>query len=334
MSHKNAIVVLACLLAAPPALSADKADKIRPEDLLARARSEEILWTKGTPPLAMQAQLQVADGKGGWINGEYTFDWESPAEWREEIRFSNYYRLRIGSQEGYWQATNLNYQPELVFELDELLRLKRTLKLEQGERLSKVHIRRRGTVSEECSEAKGKFGTSRALCFDGTAGELLSIDYPSTESGNASDISRVEYSSFKTVDGKSIPFEIQGFRGGEPALVMTIAKIEAMPENEAGLFERPAKSEFWATCDDRTDPEVIHTVVPNFPDPMGSAESVTLYVVIDVDGSPSQIAVIQGGDSELEAATIAAVRHWRYKPAMCGQTPVRTEGEQTFTIHQ
>ncbi|HTU33461.1 MAG TPA: energy transducer TonB [Candidatus Acidoferrum sp.] len=314
------------------ALGGAKKPEISPEALIGRARSQEILWQKGTPPTVMRADLQLSDGKGGWVRGEYRFYWMSLSQWREEIRFGDYYRVRTGGEKGYWQTSNLEYQPEVIFDVDKLVSLKKALRIGGQETLSKVQTRRMGGASEHCAEVRGRSRRDSTLCFDGSGGELLTIDYPVTEPGNPSEISRVEYSSFKPVETRSIPFEIQGFHGRRPALVITITKIEAMPEHDLGLFQPPPKSEFWASCDEVTDPDLTHVVFPDAPRPVEFAKSVTLYLVVEADGSPSHITVIEGQDPGVEAAAVAAARQWRYKPATCGNSPVRKEVETTLTV--
>src|SRR5437773_9015270 len=76
--------------------------------------------------MLMQAELQVFDAKGSPVHGDYTLDWVSPSKWREEIRFGQYERLRVGDAKGYWQTTGLSYQPQIIFQLDTLLHLKRS----------------------------------------------------------------------------------------------------------------------------------------------------------------------------------------------------------------
>ncbi|MGH9736674.1 MAG: energy transducer TonB [Candidatus Acidiferrales bacterium] len=313
-------------------LCAAKDNKIDPAALITRALSREILWQKGFPPTLMRADLRMARGTGGKVLGEYGFYWAFPSQWREEVKLGTYYRIRVGSEKGYWQVSNLQYQPEVVFELDGLLSLKKLLKIAGSEPLSKVHVRKRDGISEYCAEVKGKRLRNSTLCFDESTGELLSVDYPMTEIANPSEISRLEYSGFKAIEGKSIAFEIHGFHGREPVLGITITKIAAMPEHDAGLFERPAQSQFWATCDELTDAALTHMVFPDPPRPVEFTKSVTLYLVVEADGTPSHITVIQGQDPGVEAAAIVASRQWRYKPAMCGKTPVRQEIETALTV--
>jgi TonB family protein len=325
---KAAFILYVSLLLAGAAQCRQKGEKISPEGLLARARSEEILWTKGTPPTLMSATLQLRGGKNGPVGGEYSFYWASPSQWREELKLGTYYRTRVGGEKGYWQASNLEYQPEIVFEFDKLLSVKGALRFAEHENLTKVHVRREGAVLQDCSDVKGKFGRVSTLCFDDSTGELLSVDYRQNLLG----ISRIEYSFFKTVDGKSIPFVIHGFHGREPTLVMTITKVEPMPEHDAGLFQLPGSSQFWPSCDGVIDPEPVHMVLPDAGGPVEFTKSVTLYLLVGTDGLPSRIAVIDGGDPELDRAAIKAARQWRYKPAMCGNSPVPAEISTILTV--
>lgn len=328
--RKTVLAFFVCFVfSASATLCATKDNRIDPAVLIARARSQEIFWQKGSQPIAMRADLRMPGGK---VLGEYGFYWASPSQWREEVKLGTYYRIRIGSEKGYWQASDLQYQPEVVFELDGLLSLKRLLKVAGNEPLSKIHVRRRSGMSEYCTEVKGKRLSNSTLCFDESTGGLLSVDYPMAEPANPSAISRLEYSAFKTIEGKSIPFEIQGFHGGEPVLGLTITRIGAMPEHDAGLFEHPTQSQFWASCDDLVDAALVHMVFPDPPRPVEFTKSVTLYLVVETDGSPSHITVIQGRDPGVEAAAIVAARQWRYKPATCGETPVRQEIEVALTV--
>ena len=52
---------------------------------------------------------------------------------------------------------------------------------------------------------------------------------------------------------------------------------------------------------------------------------VIIYAVNETDGRLSNMAIIHRAPPNLEAAALEAVRQWRYKPATCGQAPIRTE---------
>jgi len=77
------------------------------------------------------------------VHGDYSLDWVSPSKWREEIRFGKYERLRVGDANGYWQTNGLNYQPEIIFQLDTMLHIKDTIRVRSKQSLGKVKNRGR-----------------------------------------------------------------------------------------------------------------------------------------------------------------------------------------------
>jgi len=82
--------------------------------------------------------------------------------------------------------------------------------------------------------------------------------------------------------------------------------------------------------------KLIHTVAPIFPE-AAKAEGINgvveLDVVIDEEGSVTNIAVISG-DPVLRQAAIDAVKQWRYSPTMLNGVPipVRAEVRVTFRL--
>jgi hypothetical protein len=116
------LLSVGCLiLAASGVCYASKEEPSGPEALVSRARMQQDIWAEGTPPMSMRAEIQFSDAKGVMTQGQYIFDWVSPSRWREEIRLANYDRLRVRDDKGYWQKSTLNYQPEIIFQLDLLL---------------------------------------------------------------------------------------------------------------------------------------------------------------------------------------------------------------------
>src|ERR1700687_3119449 len=135
---KSSVLIFACLFLANVVWCADKEEAASPEALISRALLREEIWTAGTPPMLMRAELQVSDAKGAPVYGDYTFDWVSPSQWREEIRFGNYERLRVRDAKGYWQKTGLRYEPEIIFQLDSILFLKAALRVGSKQTLGKI----------------------------------------------------------------------------------------------------------------------------------------------------------------------------------------------------
>jgi TonB family protein len=327
-AHKSVAFIFAFLFMADAAWSANKEEPTSPEALISRARSQEEIWTDGTPPMLMRAELQVFDAKGSPVHGDCSLDWVSPSKWREEIRFGKYERLRVGDAKGYWQTSGLSYQPEIIFQLDTLLHLRDAFKVRSKQSLGKVKDREKAGLRQKCTEVKWTKAIERIMCFDDANGALVSVDYPRGENQNLPEISRIEYGAFSTVSGKLVPNEIRALKDRKVIATVRVLEIARITEENPALFNVPANAEFWPQCDDMLEPELLDRVQPRYPTSARTNREqgrVILYAVVEADGSLSRMAIIHRATPDLEAAAVEAIRRWHYKPAACGQTPIRSE---------
>ncbi len=138
--------------------------------------------------MLMRAEVQVSDAKGSLVHGDYTFNWVSPSQWKEEIRFGGYVRLRVRDAKGYWQKSGLSYQPEIIFHLDRMLHLKDAVKVGSKQTLGKVKNREKSGIRQQCTEVKWAWGTERIMCFDEANGALISVEYPRGDRQNPPEI--------------------------------------------------------------------------------------------------------------------------------------------------
>lgn len=327
-NNTNKFLIFAWFLLACGFCSAGQEDASSPETLIAQARKTQQIWTDGTPPLQMRAEIQVLDSKGVMTPGQYTVNWVAPSRWREELRIANYERLRVHDAKGYWQKSTMSFQPEIIFQLDTLLDLEKVLRIAAKQSLGKVKSHKKDGASQRCTEVKWTSGTDRVLCFDETSHNLVSVEYPTPESQNPPDISRIEYGGFDNVGEKRIPLEIRALRNRKVVLEVKVLEITHDSEENSALFAAPPNSLFWMQCDDMQEAEVVSRVQPMYP---SSARSnfeqgrVIFYAVVETDGTLSHSTVIQRATPALESAAADAIRQWRYKPASCGSTPIRVE---------
>ena len=326
--NKSVVFIFALVFLANPAWSADKEEPASPEELISRARSQEEIWAQGTPPMSMRAELQVFDAKGTPVHGDYSLDWVSPSKWREEIRFGKYERLRVRDAKGYWQTSGLSYQPEIIFQLDTLVHIKDAFKVRSKQSLGKVKNREKAGLQQKCTEVKWAKATERIMCFDVANGALVSIEYPRGENQNPPEMSRIEYGAFNVVGGKLVPYEIRALKDGKVVASVKVLETTKITEENSALFSVPVNAEFWAQCDDMQEAELLDRVQPRYPTSARTNREqgrVILYAVVEADGSLSHMAIIHRATPDLEAAAVEAIRHWHYKPAACGQTPIRVE---------
>lgn len=266
MTRKKAAAVVLILTAlCAPQCMANK-EKMKPGALLAWARSEESLRAANVPPLLMRAELDVSGSHGGSAKGGYVLVWVSPSQWREEIKFKGYDRLRVGAQNGYWQTSTLNYRPEFVNQLEEMLYIERVTLLSEDETLAGIERRNKHGVKEDCTQVRSKFVDNQRLCFNVANGTLLSVDNP------IMGISRIEYSQFNSVDGKIVPYETRALdSGGRVVADIKVTEIGELPQNIAGLFTAPPNAEFWDICEHMRQPKALKQPKPLFPSALRSS---------------------------------------------------------------
>jgi len=324
------ILVLAASFFSPIARCASE-EAADPERLLSKARSQQV-WDERTPPLRIKAELGVGGANGTTAQGDYIFDWVSPTEWREEIKFANYERLRVRDAKGYWQKSTLDYQPMLVYELSGMLHVKDVLRVRSVQTLGKVKSREKDGVRQSCVAVNWAKATDRVLCFDESNDTLISIEYPQNDRSAPPPISRIEFGAFHSVGAKLVPFEIRAFKEGKTVATVKVLEITEVKEVNTALFNPPSDAVLWPQCDDMQDAEPVERVPLNYSPVTRTiaAKRVILYAVIEENGSLSHVTVIQGANPDMNTAAFEAFRRWRYKPAQCGQTPIRAETSMYF----
>lgn len=305
-----------------------KEETVLPESLVARASKSQDFWSDGTPPVKVRTAIEIVDAKGKTTPGQYLVTWISPSRWREELEIANYKRLRVHDGQGYWQQSTLDFQPEIIFQLDSILDLKTALKIGTKQVLGKLKTRDKDGVQQRCVEVKQATGTERILCFDEANSSLMSVEYPRLENQIPPEIARVEYSAFNKLGDKRIPYEMTAFHGRTVVVKAKITDVTPVTEIDAKLFSPPPNAEFWPQCDDVQSPELVNRVQPRFPTTAkmnGEEGRVRFYAVIQTDGTLSHLTLIQRATPTLESAAFDALRQWRYKPASCGSTLIRVE---------
>ncbi|MGK4002151.1 TonB family protein [Sorangium sp. So ce1036] len=93
----------------------------------------------------------------------------------------------------------------------------------------------------------------------------------------------------------------------------------------AGALAAPA-ARAQAPSDAAVPPHVLEHVDPVYPAERlaeGVDTTVTLFVTVEKDGTVSDATVAESGGEGFDEAAIAAVRRWRFSPAMRGGAPVR-----------
>jgi TonB family protein len=319
------------LMAAAPSATSDE---LSLDGLVARARTVEQLWTTGTPPMGLRGEIQIPTAGGPTVTGQYSFAWASATQWREEIRFANYKLIRVGAPNGYWQENDLDYQPKIIFRLEELLHLERQFRTPSNLTFGKVKERKKDGPAERCGDVSWNKDVQRRLCFNEATETLSSVEFPEREN-NPDEVSRFEYREFRTIAGKLFPYEVRALNVRGTFAVFKVLQIAPLAADTSALFKPPDDGVFWDQCSYMFEPQLLNKVQPKYPEAARAkleSGSVWLYGVIEKDGMVSHITPIQRATPLLDDAAVKAVSQWRYKPASCNGVPIRKETSVSVTF--
>ena len=220
-------------------------------------------------------------------------------------------------------------QPEVVFELDNLLNIKSTLKVSPNQTLGKINHKNENGVRVSCVEVKGTNWTERKLCFDESKGLLISVEFPTPSQMNPPEVSRIEFSEFANWEDKIVPHRIRALNGKKEVAGVTVVGLSKMANVNSAAFDPPKDSELWGACAEDVQPAtLINRVQPQYPESARrnrTSGTVKFYAAIEADGTVSHLAIIHPAAPELESAAGQAMSQWRYKPVTCAGTPGRVE---------
>lgn len=332
--------VLVLYLLSPLCLVAtDKSDSSSPQLLISTAIDHSDLW-KASAPMTLRGTIELVQ-RGRTASGTYQLAFGSNARWREDVRFANFSRTRIGIGGEYSQSMPVNYQPVFMFWLDRMIHLQRALSSSPKDAFGKVREIRKNDIRVRCSEVRAQVRIfDRTICFDSATGTLVEIDYPTPKNSNPPEIDRIQYSDFRKQGDKLIPFHIESSKSGKPIMTLQITEISADSQSDSlTSIDIPSGSTLWSTCGADKTPELATKIFPQYPSQARVSRqsgNVILYGIIEADGRLSNLRVLHSASTLLDAAAMDAVRQWRYESVLCDGTAVRVETliEVNFSLRE
>ena len=144
-----------------------------------------------------------------------------------------------------------------------------------------------------------------------------------------------QYSDFRRVGKRFVPYRITGTHWGKAVLDIKLDKV-ALDSETVSQLPTPAEGSLKrAGCLSPTLPTLKHSEFPGFPmsgPQVNSLRRVMLYALIGSDGSVKNATVTQTGGQAFDSSALEAVRRWQYEPAKCGDTPVEFETELSLNF--
>ncbi len=303
----------------------DLAARAQATALFAKALAVSDLRSPGSPPFEMRATITIDQRFGKPESGSYLLKWASPDQWREEIHFANYTRIRIGGKNQYWQSRTSSYELGPLLQLDQGLNFLKNLHAWSNPifvadlKTIKLHQQKAHGVKVNCVTLVRRDGEYDSdYCFDPATGTL--------DSANS-----VEFSNFISFAGKYFPRNVRTEQQPSATPVtLQVNSISPIANTNSADFRPSSDSTVWPSCDAPDTLPVIKTrVLPVYPIRERTAHvegAVFFYALIDTDGRVTNLTVLAApGDSDLVNSATAAVNQWKYAPETCSGTPVPVE---------
>jgi TonB family protein len=333
---------IACFLAAlalvPAAQAHGKQHKVTAVQVFLDAANRTDLRSTGSPPFELLSDITL-DIRGTRLNGNYLLLWVSPDQWREEVVFPGYLRIKVKTASGIWLHRSLNYEVPSVVDLDNAInfgeQLRRYAKLHPG----KFKIRRALGTGVECSRVHTDGfvhqvddfvhldASDEDFCFSSGQPVLNTVLFPKGAT-LAPNLTSIEYSDFVPFGAKLYPHTIRLFSQNDPFLTLSVERLASLVQPRAADFAPPQDALFEATCTDPVKLKLLNQVLPVYPSgeaAAGHTARVILYVLIAADGSVKRAHVVFPAPPDFDAAALAAVRQWRFRPESCSGKPTALE---------
>lgn len=248
------LAVARCACARPDKDSAARAQAIA---LFAKALAVSDLRAPGSPPFEMRATITVEQTHGKpSVTGAYLLKWASPNQWREEIHFPNYTRVRIGGKNLYWLSRTIPYESQPVLQLNRELDFLEELHIWSrdaavaGLGAIKFHQQKVHRIKLECVTLEPKkHNYGPRYCFDPVTGTL---------DRNGS----IEFSNFISFAGKYFPGDIRDEEKSAAPVIFHVTSILPLGKTDSAEFQPTAGSVAWPSCD---DPDALPTLESQVP---------------------------------------------------------------------
>jgi hypothetical protein len=306
------VLSAAVLIAAVPGLHAK-------EDSAAQGLLHTVLAQHGFLEAASSPVLLEADFTGQAnvpMQGHFKLRWESTDHWWSRVDFGPFQQILIRNGQMEYTLRNYEYTPLQVTELFRLFDPGGELAATETRGLS---FRTDRGVKVECVQARfmESFDGYREFCADASSHDLLSnswLDGP--------DQSRSQrFADYVQLNQLRYPRELDMFMNSSRMITARITTFKSMPF-DLGLLQPPQGAMERHKCLDLKRPEPVKKKEIHFEKRPEFAAQNELIVTVSTDGSVSDLHLLQSGGSNLDAPSLATLKEWKFKPAMCGNQPV------------
>ena len=312
-------VVICCLATGTFLRALDKRRKAEASELMQKVHEVCDIRAPGSPPFHMEGHFTFFGMAQGTSDGQYVLDWASHDQWREEISFPGFSQTRVRGKDKIWLRRNIHFRPLRIEQLVNALSLSHSGTLQRERKIKTFRRKRIDGKSLDCVESQSGNWTTQS-CFDPLKDVIIreSDAFSTTEFINYADLGEKLYPRISRVP-----------QDDKPAVKVELTAQLVTGDPDPQLFLPPDGSVEWRTCANPEFPIPIAEPEPPYPDSAKRAHiegHVVAYILIAPSGAVSRAAILKSPGPEFDAGTLETLKtKWKFKPAMCGNTPVPSE---------
>lgn len=313
--------------------SKDAAARAQATALFAKALAVSDIRAPGSPPFELQGTIDVRGAGAKVANGTYLLKWAAPDKWREEIHFPNYFRIRVGGKNEYWQVRSIDYETLPVYVFSVTFDFARTLRVNLNDPdwngKYKLHIKSK-KVSDHQAQCVVR-NTDSILqdddfCFDSDQATLLLMENHPFGFG----FNLVEFDDFNPFGGKIFPNLTTLLDGKRPIEEFRASQISALGPVDDSQFAPPESATLYADCpagSSGASKILSHPELKLLPDvgDFKTGSTVATYSMIGPDGLTHNIKVLGQASQKLADSLVEMLHGMRYAPPTCTGNPLPEE---------
>jgi len=324
---KVVLYAAGCALLSLIAFETSFGNRTRPDDdqekqaqsLLGQARELTDIRSSGSHPFRLIASVQLFDGKASAAQGMYTLMWESPAVWRDEIKFADYSEIRVAAVDKLLVSRTPRVLPLEIFRLFALLDFPQVLHPAPNARFGKVKERTRNGAHERTVEM-GRWIVS----LDDSSPLPVRVEDKSFHFG-------FKFEDYLSFVGHKFPRTLTEFVASNKTLAQVRLEELAEATFDSSAFLPPQGASVLRWC---PQPEPARLMDRGDVRPMPAQlrelaqHVVAVYGIIGTDGRWHDLAVVKSAGQQLDSYWMTQKLQERYSPANCGGVPVEQESVQ------
>lgn len=324
---RNRLGVLSILCISLTAFAENKALRQQAEALWAKAEDLSKLDPQKMTPYHEEATFTLHGLANGDLKGKYHKEFADENDWIEEFRAGDYQKISIHQNKELYKHENSEFTPHSIQLLSEAL-AGRSIQHFQNEIVKKIRTETIGGVNAICvySEVPKSLVEKQVVCVSQPDGALLRQTFMQHTTFR---------SGYEPFDGKLVATHLEVEESGRKEVEAEISFRED-PALMAASIRVPAGLTAEG-CGETVPPKVESNPEPAVPDGYrrkGLDATVTLGIVVGIDGRVKNSVVTESAGSAFDHNAQEAVRSWRFKPALCDGVPkqVKVYVEVNFQV--